>query len=452
MNLNAPRFSILAITLALTLLCCKTQGPVTEFNQDSNDEVSEEIQEEYVGKDLLLYNDKIYKPSIKTVQMYNSGVNELSSPIYEVGSENPLICSFDDLTDDSKNYYYTLIHCNADWEPSGLIEPEFMDGFYPDLITNYQRSFNTIIDYIRYEVTIPNENLTIKKSGNYILYIYEDNKDSPVLTRRFMVNENIVGIDPSVKRSSVVEYRKFKNEVDLNVHLKNFQVSDPFRDITVVLKQNGRWDNAITDLKPKFVRNNVLEYNHERVNEFWGGNEFRKIDMKSARYQTQEIKAFKREEDGVHAYLNLEKSRSFKQYLFEYDINGRYLIKNDDGFDDKLEPEYIYVHFQLKKADPVENGDVYIFGQLSDWQAKSEMKMKYNEETLIYSATLLLKQGYYNYLFATLEDGKSTVDMIPIEGSHSETINDYGVFVYSRDRSLDYDRLIGIKQFTTNNF
>jgi len=447
------RFSPLIVTILLTISSCKTQGPVTEFNQGKKETFSEEEEpDEFVSNDHILLADKTYKASIKTVQMYNSGVEQLSTPIFEVGSNNPLVLGFDDLASRYKNYYYTLIHCNSDWEPSGLIEPEFMEGFYPDIINNWQHSFNTIVDYIRYEISIPNDNLRITKSGNYVVLVYEDNKDNPVITRRFMVNENFVGIEPSVRKSSVVQHRNYKQEIDFNVFVKNFEIPNPYRDVSVVIRQNGRWDNAIYGLKPRFIRNEVLEYNYERDNEFWGGNEFRKIDLKSIRYGTEEVNNFKKTDEGIQVYLNPQKSRSYKQYLFEYDINGKYLIRNDDGFDDKLEPEYMNVHFILDKSDPIENGDVYIFGELSEWQAKPEFKMKYNEETLQYRASILLKQGYYNYHFAVLEDGKTELDLSQLEGTHSETINDYTIFIYYRDRSLDYDRLIGIRQFSTQNF
>ena len=439
----------------LLILCfsnCKTAIPVTEFNQKEEIVENEEVVADFAGRELIIYNDRTYKPSIKTIQIYNSGIAQLSTPIYELGSENPIVLSFDDLSSEYKNYYYTLIHCNANWEPSDLIEAEFMEGFFPDILNNWQHSFNTIIEYIRYEVNIPNENLRITKSGNYVVLVYEDKMDQPVLTRRFMVNENFVGVEPQVRRSSVVEYRNYKQEIDFNVFMKNFEVPNPYRDVSVIVKQNGRWDNAIYDLKPQFIRNNTLEYNHERINEFWGGNEFRKIDMKSVRYGTEEINRFEQKDDGIHVYLNPQKSRGFKQYLFDFDINGKFLVRNDDGFDDRLEPEYMFVHFVLSKSDPIENGDVYIFGELSEWQARPEFKMKYDEESLTYRATILLKQGYYNYQFVVLEDGKSEVDLIPLEGSHADTVNDYGIFVYYRDRSLNYDRLIGIRQFSTQNF
>lgn len=440
--------------VVLTVISCKSPEPITEFNQPVEEVIVEETSnnEEYFNENTLKYSDFIYRDDITTVQLYNKGVNQLSAPIYELGSSFPLVLAFDEFATDFTDYFYTLIHCNANWQPSGLTEPEFMEGFYPDLIRNYQHSFNTIVDYNHYELEIPNETLSLIKSGNYVLYVYEVDENDPVITKRFVVNENRIGVTPFVKRSSVVEHRNYKQEIDFDVDLKNLAVSNPYRDITVVVRQNERWDNAIYDLKPIFIRNTILEYNHERTNDFWGGNEFRKFDLKSVQYQTEDIKLIKREEDGYHAYLEEDDRRSYKQYFFDYDIHGKYYIKNDDGFDDILEPEYIYVHFSLPWDTPIENGEIYIFGQLSERNATEKFKMSYNYDKWAYELVLLLKQGYYNYLYAIQEDGKDFLDTKIIEGTHAETNNEYSVYVYYRDRSLDYDRLVGIKYFNSDNF
>ena len=441
-------------SIVIILISCKSTEPITEFNQQEIQEITEEkeLQEVYFDESALKYSDYVYKDDIATVQLFNKGIDQLSAPIYEIGSDYPLVLSFDEMGNDFTDYSYTLIHCNANWQQSSLTEPEFMEGFFPDLIRNFQHSFNTVIDYNHYELEIPNETLSLKKSGNYILYVYEEDENDPVITKRFVVNENRVGVTPKVRRSSIVEHRNYKQEIDFNVDLKNLSVPNPYRDITIVIRQNERWDNAIYDLKPKFIRNTILEYDHERINDFWGGNEFRLFDLKSVRYQTEDIKSIKREDDGIHAYLEKDERRSYKQYFFNFDIHGKYFIKNDDGFDDILEPEYIYVHFSLPWDDPVDNGEVYIFGQLSERNASEKYKMTYNYENWAYEKTLLLKQGYYNYQYAIQEDGKDYLDLNIIEGTHAETNNEYSIYVYYRDRSLDYDRLVGIKYFNSDNF
>ena len=65
------------------------------------------------------FADRIYKSSIKTVQLHRAGW-DLTYPVIELNGIDQVELSFDDLTDQVRNYSYTLEHCNADWLSSQL--------------------------------------------------------------------------------------------------------------------------------------------------------------------------------------------------------------------------------------------------------------------------------------------------------------------------------------------
>jgi len=137
-------------------------------------------------------------------------------------------------------------------------------------------------------------------------------------------------------------------------------------------------------------------------------------------------------------------------FVSQKDIKGRQFIKSDDNISDSdIESEYVYVHFFLKYDAPLPNGSVYISGALTDWNYSKGAKMEYNYEWKGYTATLYLKQGYYNYQYVFLENGKQSGDETLIEGSHYETDNQYTIYVYNRELGMNYDVLIGLKQFNT---
>ena len=119
------------------------------------------------------YADKIYKPNIKSVQLYRTGW-DLSYPIIEMNSQDRISLSFDELTDQIKNYSYTIEHCDADWYSSGLAVEEYMSGFAQQPIHDYSLSFNTYVNYVHYRVSLPNEDVNILLSGNYIIKVFED--------------------------------------------------------------------------------------------------------------------------------------------------------------------------------------------------------------------------------------------------------------------------------------
>jgi hypothetical protein len=361
---------------------------------------------------------------------------------------------FDDLDTDLKYYHYTLIHCNANWQPSDLVQKQYLAGNFDDDIRNYKYSLSSGIQYINYSVEFPNEFIAPLVSGNYILKVYNGyNSDEVVITRRFMVVNNKVEIKPTVKEATNVTERFARQEVDFTVNHQNTPILNPYDNIKVVLMQNYRWDNAITGLVPRYINGTLLDYNYEEENVFDGSNEFRNFDIKSLISQTINIKRIQYNEKDklLHVYINDDENRSFKRYLSMPDLNGNYLIKKDESLTDSdIEAIYVKVHFSLKQYPALKEGNVYIFGKLTDWKFKEEFKMKYDTLNNVYEQEVLLKQGYYNYMYCVVKDGaKNKGDLTYYEGTYFETENDYTILVYYRNPVLYYDELIGIKIFNS---
>ncbi len=407
-------------------------------------------QDDYFADKTLRYDNYIYKESIKTPLIYREGF-ELSYPFVELNKTDTITFTFDDISDNIENYSYTFIHCNSNWQPSNLSENEFIEGFYENSVTKYSQSFNTFCNYIHYKISLPNENIKLKISGNYLLLVYENNdKENPILTRRFFVVETKTEIIAKVKQATQIDLMKSYQEVDFT--LKNaFTCNDPFKDIKVVISQNGRFDNAIDNLKPIFIKDNELIYNYEDGNIFPGGSEFRNFDAKSVKYQTENVKSIEYEKPYYHFYLNADEKRTFKVYFQSQDINGKFLIKNSMGRDSELEADYLYVSFSLPYEAPLIDGNIYVFGALSDWRCRKVNMMKYNYEKKAYQLTLFVKQGFYDYQYAFMKDETNEADVGFIEGNHYQTENDHLIFVYWHDVTSKYDRLVGLKVINTVN-
>ncbi|MFM7054447.1 MAG: DUF5103 domain-containing protein [Bacteroidota bacterium] len=402
-------------------------------------------ESDYYTENYRRYEDFVYVENIKSVVFEQAGLR-LSEPILQIGSDEMLLLKFDDLYADNKYYSYTLIHCNADWTPSNLLQSDYLQGFTEDRITDYKSSFNTIQSFTHYQLLIPGREVRPILSGNYLVKVYpEGEPDKPVITRRMMVVEPRTVIDAHVHQATTVQDRDSKQEVDFTISYQGLQVSNPFDDIKVVVKQNGRWDNAVTDLKPLFLKDNLLDYSYDGENSFNGGNEFRTFDTRTLRILTQNVKEILKGNDGFTIVLMPAESRSFKRYSVENDINGRFLIRNQDGRDDDLEGEYLRVKFTLKH-DILTDGNYYVFGSLSDWRCGPANKMNYNYDEGSYEALLYLKQGYYDYVFGFLKDGAQFCDETIAEGSHYETVNEYTILVYHRATGTRADKLVGVKK------
>ncbi|MEA3503624.1 MAG: DUF5103 domain-containing protein [Bacteroidota bacterium] len=396
------------------------------------------------------YDNYIYNDNIYSAQIHKKGF-PLSMAILDINNLNKnLLLSFDDFNDDVIDYYYTLIHCNANWEPSNLQKNEYILGFDEGYIEEYKFSYNTIQPFIHYSLEFPQEEHMPTKSGNYIIKVYPSNHpDKAILSARFMIYNPQIIIDADIKKATSVKKRDKMQEVDFVLNTKHIYISNPMQEIKVTIVQNNRRDNIITNIKPMNIRGDILKYDYEEENLFMGGNEFRHFDMKSFRYQSDRVKKIDVFSSQNHIYLYTDEIKTYSPYIFENDINGRRLIKTSDYENTSTEADYAWVHFRIPYPAPLLDGEIYILGELTNWQLDKKSRMTYNYEHKAYEDSIYLKQGYYNYLYAFLEDGKKEGDLTLLENSFSETENSYTIFVYFRQQGGLYDKLIGVESFSS---
>jgi len=196
----------------------------------------------------LVYDDFVYKDNIKTPMCYLEG-DMLSAPYIELESGR-LKVRFDDISDEIKDYYYTVIHCDYQWNPSDLDKLDYMTGFFENTITESEGSFNTQTDYIHYQFSFPNDMTGVSISGNYLMVVYEDgDEENVIISRRFVVYEQLVNIDTHLKEATNISDSRFRQEIDVKVFFPNYAIDNPYSDFHLTIMQNNRWDNAITNLQ-----------------------------------------------------------------------------------------------------------------------------------------------------------------------------------------------------------
>jgi len=399
---------------------------------------------------MISNEDRVYDDNIQTVLLYRDG-DQLNEPVIRLNTDDKLRLSFDDFSDESYLFKYTLIHCNEYWEPSNLSQIEYLDGYFEDEINKYYFSFNAIPGYIHYSQLIPSPNMRIKLSGNYILKVYlEDPSEANVLfTKRFYVVEQLVNVDASIPYyPKDLMYTRKKQQIDLAISTPDLFNAEPLQRISLTIRQNGRWDNAKMGIKATSVLMNELQYHYPNGIVFDGGNEFRNFDMKSFQYQSMYIKRIVSEKDGYIVILHDDYSKVNKPYATIADINGKKLIRARSDQVTMIEGEYAMVQFTLKHPK-IANADVYILGALNSWQLDEKSRMNYSSSAKQYYCDMLLKQGYYDYAYVVVPQGSTEGDITVIEGDHWETKNSYTVIVYYRDIVPAYDRIIGYQTFSS---
>lgn len=397
----------------------------------------------------LRMEDHAYYPGIQTVFLYKLG-DPRSFPAIRLGSGERLQLEFDDLLAQGTTFNYTVIHCNADWSKSDLNPSEYLYGYQNYYLTDFDFSFNTFMPYTHYRLTFPNEEMRFTKSGNYLLVIYEDDPNHPLLTRRFVVYEDFVRAGGEVRRPNRVEYRDTHQEVDFFLSHGGYDIPDPFNNFQISLLQNQQWNSALNHLQPRFLQNGRMDYNYDFENLFPGQNEWRNFDTKDERNLSMNVRRI--ELDTLFTYfLQTDLARSISRYSTEFDINGQRVIRVTGKEQPSIEADYVWVDFELAAEQADNKANYYVFGALSDWKILPRFRMRYDYNKGVYRARILLKQGYYNYMYVSVDDASSSPNFEPIEGAHWETENDYQLIMYHREIGIRYDRVVGFAVFSSQD-
>ncbi len=392
--------------------------------------------------------DVTYRPEIKSIRCYNS-VQEGSFPVITLGSAEQWQLAFDDLSSNPRQYYYTLQHCEADWSPSNISPVEYLQGFTEDHILNYSYSTATLQKYIHYEVKLPNRNLSPKVSGNYLLKVYEDGDQSRLLfTRRVYVVSPRVNVLAQAVPSNNILLRPANQKINFQLDYGNLPVQNPYTDIQAVLMQNARPETAITNAQPYQIRGNQLFYTDLNTNDFPGGNEFRLLDLRSLKLNSQQVFKIYRDTANTAILIN-DYPRNQPAYVFQYDDNGNYFIRNQDGSNPATDADYVHVYFTLLANRTNQQGDVYIVGKFNNYQLNENSKLEYDAARNRFSTNLFLKQGIIDYQYVWVDKATRKPDYTLLEGSHFETGNDYQLLIYYHPPGSRFTELAGYRQINT---
>ncbi|MCK9206683.1 MAG: DUF5103 domain-containing protein, partial [Salinivirgaceae bacterium] len=223
----------------------------------------------------VAYEDFLSGADFQSLQAFVTG-NEASYPAIELNSDQTLTIQFDELSSQTGDYQYQVIHCNSDWTSSDLFADEYMSGFNENPVRDYDFSINTTVSYVNYRVALPNNEVQFKISGNYIFRVFkEPDRDSTLLIKRFVVYEPITSVDAQVIRPLGIDVSETSQEIGLRVLFHELEVTDPFTDVKIYIAQNNRPDKVLSCIKPVFVHDGELIYTMPGQNIFQGSNEFR---------------------------------------------------------------------------------------------------------------------------------------------------------------------------------
>lgn len=394
-----------------------------------------------------IYNHGIHDSKIKSVEFYPVGSTidfKYLTPVIPLNSNVGLMLEFDDLSGSNSSLMARVEKMTADWKPSYLNGMEYLNEYNEFRLSDYNVGLDTKVGYVHYKFQLPQ----VTNSGNYLLIIYQEGyEDQPLLSRRFVVFENKIKVGSNPNGMAFTTYSG--HSIDFEVNYNGHEFADPWLHMKATIRQNNRWDNSLSGINPSQVKEDLKTARFQYFDgktRFNPGNEFRFFDIRSLVSPGQNVVSIDREAEPVTIQLATDKSRNGLAYSFHRDINGNFDIINFDNRNSTYYSDYVRVFFQLETNELEPADEVYIFGNLTDWELNPDNKMQLVSPG-IYGGSLLIKQGWYDYQYLVKGEGKSTNFL---EGDHINTENFYEILIYDTNPMNRHQYCIGYLQFGIN--
>lgn len=394
----------------------------------------------------------VFNPAVRTLRAYVAGtpLGPMSMPVMTLGDDRPLVVDFDLLEDEHRYLRYSIAHLDAVGTNDRLAYPEFLDGFNEGQIDDYAYSEATSVPYVHYRLEIPDGQMRPLVSGNYLLTVWpEGNPSEPLFQVRFAVSEQLVPLAVGVTSRTDIDYNAHHQQLDVTALLENTPVRNPYNDLIMVVEQNGRPDTRRVIEHPLRVTGSKAVYEHVPQLIFPAGNEYRRFETISKRYNPIGVAEFGFKNPYYHYVLFDDEPRTTAPYSFDRTLSGGYLIRDAD--DDvraeasDVSADYAIVFFRLH-APGAYAYNIYLDTDATQRRLDSTSLMDYDPSEQVYTKALLLKQGSYSYQYLAVPKSQTGVGQAltaPVEGDKFETQNIYNIYLYLRHPSQRYDRLVG---------
>ncbi len=389
----------------------------------------------------------IYPASIKIKSLKSFSDNKIALPVILIGEQTDsyLNIEFDIESESIPTLKIVFRFCDKNWNPTDNV---FLSNFGQNVSTELDvYNLPTTVEGARYGYSgsFPDEKgyVTFPFSGKWKFFITDSYDTSLVYASgRFFV---------------------VKQELNLNVNLKKQLMEDKVyfpQDLARVFNLTASF-NLPDEMFPNFVdhveilENKKLDYpilidrnfNTDYRQYYWDGNrsfsfsakdirpgnEYRETDSRNTnKFNSKNIKA---------QFDGLEYSRFFT--IGNKDLNGSFLLTNSrNDF-----ASYLNVTFSIRPPDP-SFGDIYLVGAFNNWIVSPEYKM--DNSGGVYSETIELKRGIYDYQYVTadyINNQIKNIDWLTLEGNNWQTTNEYYIFLFYNDPNYGgYDRIIAYKK------
>ena len=386
---------------------------------------------------------RIFNPHFRTLKVQTLD-DFMSPPVIRMNTEDRIVINFDEIGETNSYLEFRLIHCNADWQPSRLVESEYIDGFNSQRIEDYAFSTATFVHYTNYRIVLPNDDMKILHSGNYLLQVYDpDEPEQTLLQARFQVSENLVQIGGSLTSRTDKGYNTEWQQLSIDVNGEGLGNYNPYQDIWIEISQNMRDETRRVIKNPLRVsgKNSIYEHLPELI--YPASNEYRRFESISNSIAGLHVDSMRYMGSNYHVWLKPDEPRVNKEYSYDVTQHGRFIVREYNSTDSDIGADYVTVHFELESPEYTDS-DIFVDGEFTHGIYSDYNRMNYDRERHVYTSEIPLKQGAYNYQYVIRrKEGREGATTSPIEGNKYETSNEYGIEVFYNPPGARADRLVG---------
>ena len=386
-------------------------------------------------------------PIIKSLKVY-AGDNETSFPVLiQPGkSDNQITIEFDVQSEVIPYMSIVFRFCDKNWTPyqNMFLLNQGKNIFYN---LSFFRLPNTVINDAKYHFrdSFPDNKGTVDFpfSGKWRFYITDSQDTSLVYGQgKFYVVDPVIAMQDTVKNEQLEDKVYFPTDLS-----KVFNITTGFNLPPELFPANVELLEIIDNQKISYPVIIDRNFNTNTRQYYWDGNrkftfiardilpgnEYREVDLRNTNiFSAKDVKAHLDE---------VEYSRFFKQG--HKDLNGGSILTryNDDY------ATYLNVTFTIRPPSEVPS-NIYLVGAFNNWIVSPDYKL--NENYGLYTITIPLKRGIYDYQYVVAGDRYGQIvnpDWVILEGNDWSTSNNYQIFLYYNDPNYGgYDRIIGYQQ------
>ncbi len=387
---------------------------------------------------------------LKNVQTYTNK-NESSLPVLipNLYRSQRLTIEFDIDASHTPDLIILFRFSNKNWQPYHNI---FLTNQGRNIAYNLKYSVlpNTVIEArYHYKGEFPDKKgyVTFPFSGKWKYYITDSQDTSKIYyTGKFIVVYDSVVLNVSLKKEQLENkvYFPFDLAKIFNITTE-FNLPDnmyPGYVDEVQIIENHKLNYPVTVERGTNTNTRQYYWNGDRKFTFIArdirpGNEYREVNLMNVnKFNSRNVNA---------QFNGIEYSHFYKS--LPPDLNGGSILMNYNN------PFATYMNVRFSIRPPQEFfGDIFLVGAFNNWKLSPDYMLRNSMD--IYSITLNLKRGIYDYQYVTgnLINGKIVdPNWFYLEGNNWNTVNEYYIFLYYQDPHYGgYDRIIGFNKILSN--